>query len=286
MRDGRWIWCVHVKLDPNDYYPPPGPFTILDGAWHESGKQDAEIEGKLRSLAREAWDAGDWYEQTTILYFIFHSRDDENAGFIIDGLQSDDRRVVGVAATLAVVLRGKFAFDFGPDFRRIFRSVVRRFPENDTGRPRDFYGHDPGDDDDHAHRPFVNLYEDWMADDFPRDPLQQQQLADAYREAWAKGDAVDRAFVLHFVSMNAGIRERSDAVDGMDLVIEGMESDDPRLAHTAAFVAQCLIEKGARPVPHWREILEAHNERFPSLSGFARYMLNDLDNAETKGYIL
>lgn len=275
-----------MKLDPNDYYPPPGPFTVLDEAWHESGKQDAEIEGKLRSLAREAWDGGDWHERITILYFVFHSKDRANAALIVEGLRSDDSRVAKVAVTLAYALRAKYAFDFGPDLRRIFRSVVRRFPENDTVRPPDFYGHEPGDDDDTVQRPFVNLYEDWMTDDFPRNPLLQKELADTYREAWAAGDAVDRSFVLHFLSTNAGPKDSERLVDGMDLVIEGMQTDDARLAHTAAFVAQCLIEKGGRPVPNWREILEAHNERFPAYSGFARWMLNDLNDAETKGYIL
>jgi len=81
-------------------------------------------------------------------------------------------------------------------------------------------------------------------------------------------------------------RQHNQTVDGFDLVVEGMQSDDPRLARTAAANARYLLPNGARPVPNWREILETHLGRFPQLSGPARFMLHDLDDAETKGYVL
>src|SRR5581483_11854618 len=136
------------------------------------------------------------------LDFVYWEKVQDGADLIIAGLNSTNRRVANEAALLASVSHGRHELEAGPELRPAYRALVRRFPETDTMRPRDLYGHQPGDVEDRSRRPFVNLFEDWMADEYPRNSAITQQLVNTYREAWTAGDGIDRAFVLHFLLAN------------------------------------------------------------------------------------
>jgi hypothetical protein len=267
----------------NEYDREQGPFELLYEQWVESGEadeRDRAIAARMTAAYREAWKSGLRYEQASVLYYLFESRDQDGADLVIEGLNSDDGRVAGVAATVASVAYGLKRMQFGPELRPAFRALVRRFPENDTVRPRDLYGHLPGDEDDTRERPFVNLYEDWRADPYPRDAAICRQLVDTYRAAWANGDGVDSAFVLHFVTANGRPSNPDLAVDGRDLVIEALESDDVVLAPTAAHVADFYLSDGVHLGPGTRAALERHLRNFPTRHGPAFWALRQLDDIE------
>jgi hypothetical protein len=171
--------------------------------------------------------------------------------------------------------------DLGSQLRPAFRSLARRFPENDAFRPPSLYGHQPSDDDDWAERPFLNLYEDWMAKEYPRDAALGRRLADMHRETWAKGDAVDRAFVLIFLLTNA----RDDPTlyaGGADLVAEALATDDVRLAPTAGFAAWAYLHDGIDLGANVRDLLVAHLARFPEITGHATSALELADKGHGK----
>lgn len=266
----------------NESDPPLGPFAVLYEAWVEAylAPRDPRLEEQLAAAYREAWHNEVGWDREYILYFIHDHKDQSGADLIIEGLRSEDARVARVAATIASATHRR-VFDLGPDLRKVYRDLVRRFPENDTIRPRDLYGHKAGDDDDSDERPFVNLYEDWMADEYPRDPALTRQLADTYRHAWATGDNVVRAFVLHFLLTNSRPKDPAHKVNGADLVAEGLKSSDPRLARTAAFAAWRFLEVGVHLGPDTRRLLEVVRERFPDTRTAVWGAFRALDEFET-----
>jgi hypothetical protein len=265
--------------------PPLGPFAQLYHEWLEANldERDPSTEPRLAATYRDAWAAGDWHERLYVLYFAFDRHDPADADLFLAGMASDNSRLAQEAALRIWILRDKYGFDFGSDLRRSYRSLVRRFPDLDFTRPPEMYGHLDGDEDDRAQRPFVNLYEDWMADDHPRDPLILRQLTNTFRETWARGDGVDRAYVLHFINLaRRPHHDTVDPVDARDLVIEALRTDDPVLAPAVGFSVWCHLDDGVDLGSDIRELLQAHLRRFPQLSGHAIYALQDLDKRERK----
>jgi hypothetical protein len=243
----------------------PGRFQALYEEWVSAypNPRDPAIAQRLAAMCRDAWATVDPNEQLSVLSFVFVRKDPANADLIVEGMRSAHARVVSHASACACSAHGLHYLDFGPGFRKVWRDLARRFPGNDTFRPREFYGHEPGDDDDWAEHPFLNLYEDWRAAEFPGDPALLQRLTDTYREAWTNGDAIERAFVLHFVSVNFGGRKPLGALDGTDLLIEALETRDLALALTAVHKADLALSQGEHPGPRRRELLKGLRERFP-----------------------
>ena len=265
----------------DDSNPELGPFANLYEEWvlARRTKRAPALAERLAATCREAWRNDASLDRVYILYFVYDRKDQGCADLIIEGLKSTDAEVAQRAATIVSVSRGG-VLDFGPELRKSYRALVRRFPENDTVRPRELYGHDESDDDDSEDRPFVNLYEEWMSDEYPRNTALARRLADTYREAWATGDSIDRAFVLHFLLKNSSPEDAANSVDGADLVVEALKTEDPRLAPTAAFAAWCFLEDGVHLGPDTREILDAHRGRFPETSGKIWGALRALDELE------
>jgi hypothetical protein len=267
----------------NDYDREPGPFETLYTEWfctRPESSRDPQQEAELTATYRSAWSSGEVDEQWSVLYYIYHRRLQEGADLIIEALRSDNPYVAQTGAVVALASHVRRSLKLGPELRPAFRALVRRFPENNGFRPSDLYGHQPGDEDDTLQRPFVNLYEDWMADPYPRDAAICRQLVDTYREAWATGDGVDRAFVLHFVTANGRPSSPDLAVDGRDLVIEALESDDVVLAPTAAHVADFYLSDGVHLGPRTRAALERHLRNFPTRHGPAFWALRQLGDIE------
>ena len=246
-------------------FPEMGPFANLYEEWKAAypNPRDPAIEERLASQCRDAWMRDAPFDRESILYFVWEHADENLAYLIIEGLKASDRGVARVAATMACVTQAG-VLNLGPDLRPVYRALVRRFPENDTVRPHELYGHEPDDLDDTAQRPCVNLYEDWQKGEHPYDPALTRQLVDTYRNAWATGDGVDRAFVLHFLLTNRLPGDPVHRTDGVDLVREALASTDPVLAPTAAFTAWCFAEDPDVDLgPGFRQLLEAHRGRFP-----------------------
>jgi hypothetical protein len=260
-----------------------GPFSKLYEAWFSADppKSDGVLEVQLAASYREAWERNVGSDRYYVLDFIYDRKDQEGADLIVEGLGSDDPHVVRQAAVLTSVAHGLRQLDLGPGARAAYRAMVRRFPDNDTGRPREFYGHQPGDVDDTAARPFVNLYEDWMATEYPRDPGIAQALAGSFRDAWATGDGVDRAFVLHFITSHRPRNSHAPPVHGVEFVGEALGTDDPRLAKTAAFSAWVLLDDGIDLGPDVRNRLEALRRRFPDCGTCVWSALRALDKLES-----
>lgn len=265
----------------NDRNPELGPFANLYEEWVRARrtKRAPVLEERLAATCREAWRNDASLDRVYVLYFVYDRKDQECADLIIEGLRSTDARVAAEAATIASVSRDG-PLDLGPALRKFYRALVRRFPENDGIRPRELYGHNEGDDDDSKDRPFVNLYEEWMSGEYPRDAALTRRLADAYREAWARGDSIDRAFVLHFLRTNRNPEDAANRVDGADLIVEALKTEDSRLAPTAAFAAWCFLDDGVDLGPDTREILEAHRQRFPETGNKIWSALRALDELE------
>jgi len=263
----------------NDSDPEDGPFSTLYGEWFAgpSDARDPRIAAQLASSYRKAWQDDVGYDRENILHFLHFHREAAGADLIVEGLKSSDRRLAGEAAVITSVSHRR-VFEVGPGLRRAYRDLVRRFPENDTVRPRDLYGHEPDDVDDSDTRPFLNLHEDWRVDEHPFDPTITQRLVDTYRSAWAAGDGIERAFVLHFLLTNKRPTDPAHKVDGTDLVIEGLSSEDARLGPTAAFAVWCMTKDGVDFGPGLREILVAHRARFGRRYGPSLYVLQDLDD--------
>jgi hypothetical protein len=208
-----------------------GPFASLYEEWTLAYPEprDKNVEARLATMYRDAWRSDDWLEQRYVLHFVYDTKLVAATDLILSGLASESARVANEAATYATVLHRHHHWDLGPTFRTLYRALVRRFPENDTLRPREFYGHRAGDVDDWTLRPFLNQYEDWKADEWPHDPTVQARLVAQCRSTWEAGDGVDRAFVLQFLS---GISRsgRGDLVAHTDLVLEGLATTDPSSA--------------------------------------------------------
>jgi hypothetical protein len=147
-----------------------------------------------------------------------------------------------------------------------FRTLAINHPVEDVVRRRQLRKTDGWPEG----RRFVQLYERWMCDEFPRDADIERQLKELSTETWQHGDAVDRAYVLNFLSIS-----RSE--EGAELMVEGLKSSDRRLAEAAAFHAWCDIEKGRDFGLDIREVLEDYRDRFPERGGVAWYTLCALD---------
>lgn len=254
-------------MDVNDV--ETGPFASLYEAWVLSGVEaggpdarDAEMRGRLEGMFREAWGSGDANEQLYVLFFVFDLRDAANGDLILEGLASEHRRVAKQAAVLTGVMEYRAGMELTPEFRRSYRAAVRRFPETNGFRPQEFYGHVDGDDDDWERRPFVNVFEDWMADEYPRDDGIRERLVGMYREAWERGDGVDRAFVLEFLEMNCTPAEGSLAQKERGLVVEALRSEDEALAPTALFAADFISTQGVDLGEGAQEALLWHGRRY------------------------
>jgi hypothetical protein len=259
-----------------------GPFGRLYEEWVGvyPDPRDPALEARLAASYREAWRDNIGIDRYSILSFIFDRKDQDGADLIMEGLASNDARIVQQAAVFTSVGRGLGYFDFGPGARAAYRAMVRRFPDNDACRPHAFYGHQPGDVDDTEGRPFVNLFEDWMADEYPRDATVGRALADSCHTTWAEGDAVDKAFVLRFIGLNTPRNRHAIPVGGADLVTEALKTDDPRLARTAAFEAWSLLEEGIGLGPDTRAALKSLGKRFPDCATCVWSALRALDKLE------
>jgi hypothetical protein len=254
-----------------------GPFEELYEQWFTTrpeSERDPKGEAQLLATYRSAFESGLEGEQVAALYFIWRRKVVEGAGLLVEALRSDSPFVAGAGATLVSVTHGR-SFEFGPELRPAFRALVRRFPINSVVRPRALYGHEPGDADDTAARPFVNLYEDWRVDDFPGNPVLAERLIDTHRSAWADGDSIERAFVLLFLP------GPGDVSRGADLVRESLRTHDLALAQVAAFTANFFLERGINPGPRTRELIESLRERFGDRAvGHAWSALRALDKLD------
>jgi hypothetical protein len=257
-----------------------GPWEQLYEDWVESRKRDASIEKTLVSTCREAWANDVEHDRESILYFISRRKDAALADLIVEGLASTRRSVAWVAAVQACVTDVR-VFDFGREIRPAFRALVRRFPETEGFRPPRFYGHEAGDTDDWTVRPFVNIYEDWRRDYYPRrDRALSAKLAADYRETWKRGDGVDRAFVLLFLSANSRQQDPALATDGRDLAIDALMTDDPVLAPEAALNAGFLLRQGIDLGDDVGDKLEALASRIPDIRREARSALWELEKRD------
>jgi hypothetical protein len=249
----------------DEYGWEQGPFELLYEQWVESGvtggERDLSIAAQLQAGYPDAWASGAPHEQWAVISFVFDHREQAGADLLIESLRSDDASLAGHGAILVSVSIGLKRLQFGPELRPAFRALVRRFPLNDVARPRHLYGHLPGDEDDTQQRPFVNLYEDWRADEYPGDLALARQLADTYRGTWAIGDSIDRAFVLHYLPGPPTVSTSQS--EGMDLVLESLNASDPALVPVTAFVAGCFLRDGIHLGPGTRSALESLRDRFP-----------------------
>jgi len=236
-------------------YPPLGPFATLYEEWIGAypGPRDPVIEQRLAAKYRDAWAMGDPMEQLYVLSFLQDRKDAGDIPLMIEGLRSEDFSVARHAAALASVWMGLYGLDFGPGIIEVFRDLVLRHPEQDIIRQSELRR--PGDGWPEG-RPFIQLYERWMSDDFPRDAEIERQLAAMYQETWDHGDAVDRAFVLHFLGYHSGDRRP-------ELVVEGLQSGDYRLASTGMFWLHNVIESGYEFSVDIRGVVREHVRTFP-----------------------
>jgi hypothetical protein len=244
-----------------------GPFEDLYEQWtltRSKSARDPAQEAELIATYRSAWLSGARGERVSALYFIRDRKLHDGVDLLVEALGSADPRVAGVGATLVSVSYGR-DFQFGAEVRPAFRALVRRLPLNDVMRPRALYGHQPGDADDTAARPFVNLYEDWRLDNFPGDLDLAAKLHATYRETWASGDNIDRAFVLLYLPGPPALRAHER--EGADLVLESLRTDDPALAPVAAITAFSFLNNGVHLGPETRGLLQVLRERFGGRTG-------------------
>jgi hypothetical protein len=115
--------------------------------------------------------------------------------------------------------------------------------------------------DDEELGPFATLYEEWTGS-YPEalDPAIEERLAEMYRSAWASGDWLERLYILYFVM------KRESYQQDRDLILEGLASEDFRVAHTASPLAGVAIRlKGVDLGPELVEIYRAAALRHPIL---------------------
>jgi hypothetical protein len=210
-------------------------------------------------MYREAWASEDEREQLYVVYFLHDRKDPADRDLLLEAVRSPYERVAGHAAATASgwILLHKI-LEVSDEVIGAFRTLAINHPKDDVGRwprLRRVDGWPEG-------RPFVQLYERWMCDEFPRDPAIQRQLEELTDETWEHGDAVDRAYVLHFLDL-------TKSSESTARIIEGLKSDDHRLGDMAAFLAWCAIDKGRDFGPYW--------DRFPKFGGYAWYALRALD---------
>jgi hypothetical protein len=263
-----------------------GPFSLLYEHWmarkFDGATDEAlELQERLVESCRDAWRDNAGSDRMYVLYLVFDRKDPQFTDLVIDGLRTTDAATARHAAAIACAWHGLY-FSLGEEGRKAFREHVRRFPENDALLPDEFRRRIEAIDGPED-RPFVGLYDEWMADDPPPDTI-EVRLRESYRVAWAAGDAIDRAYVLEFISRGKDASGRPLVLDARDLIIEGLMTDDRQLAPTAAQIAEWAIAKGLDLGSDIRDILEAHVERFPHRFnlrvGAAYIALRELDRRE------
>ncbi len=255
-------------------YPPLGPFATLYEEWLDAypRPRDPEIEARLAATYRDAWAGGDPMEQYYVLSFVMHRKSEGDTDIVFDGLASEDSKVAGHASAIASVWQGLYSYDLGPTIVEAWRNHVLRHPIGDITRPDEFRR--PGDGWPQG-RPFIELYEQWMSDPFPRDAKIEERLAARYQDTWDHGDPVDRAFVLHFLGYHRGDPRP-------DLVFEGLRSEDYRLARTAMFRLHDVIEAGHDLGSDIRDVIRDHVRRYPASYTMAVGAFLDLNKREGK----
>jgi hypothetical protein len=250
--------------------PELGPFASLYEEWTSSypNPRDPEIEAQLASMYRDVWRAGDPNEQIYVTYFVHDRKDATDADILLEAIQSPYFRVVGhSAATLLSWLSPKEGrLQHNEQILNACRILTLQHPVEDTLR----FGRLRRDDGWPVDRPFQR-YERWMCGDFPRDPAREAELLALVQSTWADGDAVDRAYVLNFLSSSRHL------VDHLDLLRDGLRAEDERLARTAAFLVWCSIKDGLDLGAGIRELLEDYRDRFPEIGGYAWHALCALD---------
>ena len=120
---------------------------------------------------------------------------------------------------------------------------------------------------------FSDAYIAWLDGGRGHDRTVEPELANTYRSAWASGEG---ALVLNFIMLRPH-------PEGFDLMIEGLCSDDPELAETAAANAGVLISQGFELGPTVRDAFQTFGDRFPHLEVLRWAALRALDRAEGRG---
>lgn len=248
-----------------------GAFARAYDEWRDSppDHRDPALTDKLRTTFREAWRNGDEDDRHSVLTFLLLNKEQSGADILVEALGSEDPQLATSAAANACCFDG-WGFDMGPAFRPSFRAAARRLPEVDGFPPLSLYGHHEGDLDDRAERPFLNLYEDLRGtegDGKAWDEGLSQRALDTYRTAWASGDPIEQAFVLHFLFDYWLRMGKPRVAEGADLVVEGLQTTDARLAPVASFTAWGMLEGGVDFGPSIRAVLRAHRDRFPEWRG-------------------
>jgi hypothetical protein len=119
---------------------------------------------------------------------------------------------------------------------------------------------------------FSALYEAWV-DSKLRDEDLEAELVRIRTRSWQVGDAHDRMAVLSFI-----LRRRDK--DGVDLVVEGLQSNEPALAQHASAVASVLIKHRVIAGSEIRNALRRFGDRYPEWDVVSRAALDSLDRAE------
>lgn len=123
---------------------------------------------------------------------------------------------------------------------------------------------------------FSELYYRWL-DGTPRpDSPLVRELSATYRGAWESGDLDERYHVIDF------LRARRD-LGGINLVIEGMQSDDARLAQHALHLVSTFIDEGHDPGPSADVALREVGVRFPEWAELSDEFLGDLRRLRASG---
>lgn len=235
-----------------------GPFSTLYAEWTTAypSPRDPVIEQRLAEVYRQAWATGDPAERESVLYFVMNRKSYvQDRDLILEGLASEDFRVAQTASAIADVARGLKGVEFGPELEDICRAASLRHPILDLHRESELRR--PGDGWP-LERPFIQLYEEWMSNDPPRDPVLAERLANLTQETWETGDAADKAFVVLFLSYRREPRA--------EWIIEGVQSEDYGLAHVALFEAEIMLRDGQDLGPDILRLAEEHDRRFPNLS--------------------
>jgi hypothetical protein len=103
---------------------------------------------------------------------------------------------------------------------------------------------------------FWKRFEEWAPDRETQDADLLEQLTRDYRTAWMAGDREDLYAVLDFV-------RSANLTSGLDLIIEGIQSDDEGVATHAVVMALFMIAQGTTFDPLIRTVLEDAGRRFP-----------------------
>jgi hypothetical protein len=111
--------------------------------------------------------------------------------------------------------------------------------------------------------PFAALYEEWTRPEWDqRERALRERLAATYRDAWAVGDWHEQYYVLSYIF------DQRETGEGLDLVIEGLKTDEPRLAQHTAAHACVLHHRGLLRGPAVRAAFRRLVRRFPESHAF------------------